>query len=274
MLSDLSDQNALFWSEPCGSQLASALGIQGTPDEKALRLFDEKYFELYPYLKRFLADIISSSSDVLEVGLGMGTVSEWLACNIANYSGLDIAGGPVRIVNQRLMRKGYKGLAIQGSILKAPFSDNSFDAIVAIGCLHHTSDLAMALNECHRILKPNGQLKLMVYYAYSSRRWFQSPRQTLTYLFRELVGNRNVVGTSTAEQRAFYDTNSLGEAAPHTDFISRKSLRSLCKDFRRISCEIKNFESEGIWHCKPREFWLNTSIPSLVGLDLYATLQK
>jgi SAM-dependent methyltransferase len=274
MLYETSRQNEKFWSEPCGSQLASALGISETSGEDSLSLFDENYFTLYPYLKPFLEDIVDSATDVLEVGLGMGTVSEWLADLVPNYHGLDIANGPVQLVNQRLQRKGIKQNAIQGSILASPYPSESFDAIVAIGCLHHTSDLRLALNECRRILRPNGKLKIMVYYAYSARRIFRSPLQTFSYLFREIKGSRCALSCSTPEQRALYDTNSLGEAAPYTDVISRKSLKSLCVDFKDITCELKNFESEDIWRFKDREYWLRTYLPSIFGLDLYATLVK
>ena len=82
---------------------------------------------------------------MLEVGLGYGTVSQKLAQCGAIYTGLDIAEGPVSMVNHRLSSNNLNGSASQGSILAPPFETESFDAIIAIGCLHHTGDLSRAL---------------------------------------------------------------------------------------------------------------------------------
>lgn len=45
------------------------------------------------------------------------------------------------------------------NVLPWPFADNSFDQIVALAVLEHLDiDLVASLNECHRILRPGGQL--------------------------------------------------------------------------------------------------------------------
>lgn len=274
MNSDLSAQNSSFWSEPCGTQLASSLGLSGKVDSNSLDNFDKKYFSLYPYLLPFLSDIEFKSSSVLEIGLGMGSLSQWLASRASIYTALDIAKGPTEIVNLRLKHCNKSQSACQGSILSAPFSDNSFDCIITIGCLHHTGDLKLALDECHRLLRPGGKLKMMVYYAYSARRWASNPLQTLNYLVGEVLGNRTVVDNISQFSRSSYDTNSHGQAAPHTDFISRKSFCKLADNFSNIQFSIMNFEREGIWKLKSRDYWLSTKIPSYLGLDLYVTLEK
>jgi len=274
MCSDISSLNANFWTEPCGSQLAAVLGLAGKQDAQALADFDTNYFKLYPYLTSFFDDLSFEKSKILEIGLGMGTLSEWLAIRSFSYRGLDIAAGPVDIVNLRLSRLGMQQSAVQGSILFAPFESNSFDCIVAIGCLHHTGDLKKSIGECFRMLRPGGRLKLMVYYSYSARRWLNNPLQTALYLMNELTGVRTVVDDVSQSSRASYDTNSAGAAAPYTDFISRKSLRQTCKAFSSSSFMVRNFEREGPWSLFPRSFWLRTPIPSFLGLDLYATLVK
>ena len=187
---------------------------------------------------------------------------------------MDIAAGPVNIANLRLSRLGIEQSAVQGSILSAPFEDHAFDCIVAIGCLHHTGDLQKSIAECFRMLRRGGVLKLMVYYSYSARRWLNNPLQTIRYFSNELVGARAVVSNVSQSSRASYDTNLAGMAAPHTDFISRKSLRQICRAFSTSTFKIQNFESEGPWSLFPRTSWLNTPIPSFIGLDLYATLVK
>lgn len=267
-------QNSAFWSELCGTQFAKSLGV--TDDSPgSLKKFDDWYFTFYPYLFIHIPFEDMKDKDVLEVGLGYGTVSQRLAEAGARYRGLDIAPGPVAMVNHRLKQAGLDGQGQQGSILQAPFADESFDYVVAIGCLHHTGDLFKAIEECRRVLRPGGKLVFMVYYAYSYRRFYQARRETLNYLLRETFGHRGVVGLSAQVERAAYDSNQAGEGAPHTDWISIRSLRSLCRHYSAFSGQTENIDNgQPFEKSLPRRELLKTWIPRWFGLDLYATAIK
>ncbi len=261
--------NAAFWNELCGTSLARAIGV--TDDSpQSLERYDAWYMSLYPYLMHHVRPHEMKGRRTLEIGLGYGTLSQKIAEAGADYQGLDIAAGPVAMVRHRLSQQGLAGNAIQGSILDAPFDDASFDFIVTIGCLHHTGDLAAAIRECRRLLKPGGTLVLMVYNAYSYRRWYQSPRSTLDYLLREARGYRGVVEALKASERALYDSDGSGAAAPHTDWISIKSLRVLCGDFQQVTIARENIDQEPPFARFERGQLLRTPIPKWLGLDLYA----
>jgi SAM-dependent methyltransferase len=271
---DISQKNQLFWNELCGTQFARSLGVTDS-SPASLKRFDDWYFMFYPYLPVHIPFDEITGKRVLEVGLGYGTVSQRIAESGANYSGLDIAEGPVAMVNNRLDQAGLGGTAIQGSILRAPFPDGYFDLVIAIGCLHHTGNLQMALDECRRLLVPGGRLVLMVYYAYSYRRLFQASRETLVYARREMLGYRGVVGQSASVERAAYDTNETGDAAPHTDWISIRSLRKMCQDFSAFSAKLENIDNGRPFERFPsRRELLKRWYPRWFGLDLYATATK
>jgi SAM-dependent methyltransferase len=274
MTETISDKNASFWNELCGTHLAQSLGI--TDDSPAsLKKFDDWYFAFYPYLFTHIPFEDMKGKDVLEIGLGYGTVSQRIAEAGGRYHGLDIAAGPVSMANLRMKHVGQGGSAQQASILAAPFADESFDFVVAIGCLHHTGDLKKAIAECRRVLRPGGKLIFMVYYAYSYRRFIQARGDTISYFLRELIGQRSVVGTSAAIERAAYDANAEGDAAPHTDWISIRSLRSYCKDFSRFSGHIENIDNgPPFTRSAPRRELLKTWYPRWFGLDLYAEAVK
>lgn len=121
---------------------------------ESLRRYDENYFRFYPYLESFIDWNAMRGKRVLEIGLGYGSVSQKIAESGADFTGLDIAANPVKMVNHRLAQSGLPGEAVQGSIFANSLSDNSFDAIVAIGCLHHTGNLAAAIAACRRLLVP------------------------------------------------------------------------------------------------------------------------
>ena len=101
-----------------------------------------------------------------------------------------------------------------------------------------------------------------------------APLSTLLNFAREISGYRGVVGNSAESERAAYDAGSGGVGAPHTDWISVKSLRSLCGRFSSFSARIENIDQEPPFRSRLRKDLLATRWPALVGLDLYATATK
>ncbi|HWA21427.1 MAG TPA: class I SAM-dependent methyltransferase [Caulobacterales bacterium] len=278
MTADVQDHidtaNNAFWNTLCGTTFANSIGV--TDDSPAsLGRFDEWFFKLYPYLEDHVRSNELAGKRVLEVGLGYGSVGQRLAQAGADYMGLDIADGPVEMMRHRLRQAKLPGDATCASILNPPFPPASFDAVIAIGCLHHTGDLKGAIAQCRRLLKPGGRLTMMVYYAYSYRQWGQAKAETRHYLLRELMGYRGVVAGAKAAHRAAYDTDLEGNAAPHTDWISQTSLRRLFRDagFRSSSTKLENIDQAGFHKDRPREEWLETMWPQIWGLDLYATAE-
>jgi ubiquinone/menaquinone biosynthesis C-methylase UbiE len=59
----------------------------------------------------------------------------------------------------------------QGSLLKIPFEDNSFDYAHSFGVIHHTIDWKKSIDEMVRVLKPGGTLSFMVYGSYAPVGW-------------------------------------------------------------------------------------------------------
>jgi len=263
--------NAEFWTEPCGSTAARRLGVTDASRESLAR-FDAWYFATYPYLGDYIPFAEMRGRAVLEVGLGYGTLSQRMAEAGSLYTGLDIADGPVRLVNHRLRQNGLRGQAIKGSILAPPFPDRTFDYVVAIGCLHHTGDMQTAIDTCRRLLVPRGELIFMVYNACSYRRWLMAPLSTLRYRVREAAGLRGAVGAERAAQRRSYDANLAGEAAPHTDFVSIRSLAAMCSAFASFRASIENVGDPSAY-CRflpSRSRLLSTRFAHRLGVDIYA----
>jgi len=100
------------------------------------------------------------------------------------------------------------------------------------------------------------------------------PGKTLIHLLRELSGYRGVIESNTFLERVAYDKNSKGEAAPHTDWISIKSLKKLCAKFSKFGAELENINQEPPFSKTPRKELLLTFLPKIVGLDIYATAIK
>ena len=259
--------NAGFWDELCGTNLARELGITDA-SPASLERFDRAYLDLYPYLAGYLRAPETAGRRVLEIGLGYGTVAELLARAGADYHGVDIADGPVAMARARLERvPGARPEgAQQGSALDLPFPGASFDRVVSIGCLHHTGDLGRAVAEARRVLRPGGELVLMVYNRHSARRVLLWPLLAARH--------RLVAGAPTAEEwlRHANDGTVAGDSPPHTDFVTVAELRGLLHGMRDVRIDRRSIDRVPLGPLEiSRARLMRLGLDRLVGLDLYAT---
>lgn len=269
----ISSKNSEFWNELCGSHLAQQLGIKSNSVED-LKKFDDWYFDFYPYLFDYIPFENMKGKKVLEIGLGYGTVAQKIAESGADYTGIDIAAGPVEMVNHRLQQHNLAGKAVQDDILNPQFAGTNFDYVIAIGCLHHTGDLKKAIDTCHSVLVRGGKLIMMVYYSYSYRRFVYNLGSSVKYFMAETRGLRAPVPAYTDRERKSYDANKEGAGAPHTDFISVRSLKSLLKPFEETECTIENIGQDFPFRWIKRNNIINTPIAKTLGLDLYVIATK
>jgi SAM-dependent methyltransferase len=269
----IDDANRSFWNELCGSNLAHALGIRDDSPE-SLAKFDAYYFDLYPYLARYLKLETMRGKDVLEIGLGYGSVSQRIAAAGARYVGVDIAPRSVAMVQHRLRANGLPGEVRCANALDLPFADHSFNRVVAIGCLHHTGNLKRALQETARVLKPSGTATVMVYNAHSYRRWLYWPSKTWRHWRADTTGHVRAPGETSERERWAYDAKLDGTAAPSTAFVSAAELRRMVDGlFSAGEIRQENAGTELVLRFVPRRLLLS-SLGHVAGLDLYCQLRR
>jgi ubiquinone/menaquinone biosynthesis C-methylase UbiE len=264
----LDEANATFWDELCGSHLAQALGITDRTPE-SLGRFDAAYLGFYPYLGAYLESLAPRGKRMLEIGVGYGTVARWLVARGADYHAVDIADGPVGMARQALEAHGSNpDAAVRASALDLPFDDASFDAVVAIGSLHHTGDLRRAVDEVSRVVRPRGRALVMLYNAHSLNRTVTKPAAMA--LARLLPSHAEWV-----RSRTLRDTSLEGAAAPHTDFSTRKQVRSLFSGFADVTVRSENANGVTVFGRTliQRERLLGILGP-VAGLDLYVRATK
>jgi len=102
---------------------------------------------------------------VLEVGLGAGIdFIQWIRHGAITF-GRDLTTASVEMVKERL---ALENLAADVGLGDAEdlgeFPDNFFDVYYSWGVLHHTPSPERAFAEAHRVLKPGGVLKIMLYH--------------------------------------------------------------------------------------------------------------
>lgn len=268
---ELDARNREFWDELCGSWLARQLGLVGR-DRETLDAFDRAYFAFYPYLLGYVDRFQLAGARVLEVGLGHGSLGEAIVGRGAEYHGLDIAAGPVRMMRHRLAMRGEGGeeRVVEGSAAAMPFGDAQFDFVYAIGCLHHTGALAKSIEEVRRVLVPGGSAVIMLYHAGSAR---QLLRVRLPAAAARLVGRSGPSAEATAE---LYDSNLSGAVAPHTEYVSRETVRRLFARYSAVEIDTRNLEDVRVRGrvLVPRMRLLGSRLERRFGLDLYVVAQR
>ncbi len=122
-----------------------------------------RYHDLLDDLEVELAGRYVRGREVLEVGCGTGLVLRRLAPIASRAVGVDLSPG-------MLARARARGLdVVEGSATELPFPDASFDVAVSFKVLAHVPDLARALAEMARVVRPGGVIVAELYNARSVR---------------------------------------------------------------------------------------------------------
>ncbi len=101
---------------------------------------------------------VQAGERVLDIGSGPGLLAAELAQEGARVVGLD----PSESRLARSRRREIAGAEFQaGDALSLPVADASFDAAVSTQVLENVEDVAGALREAHRALKPGGRLLVL-----------------------------------------------------------------------------------------------------------------
>lgn len=122
------------------------------------RYFVEKH--IIPFME---LDTLSDKK-VVEIGCGIGTDGFMLASSCKEYIGIDLTENAIQFAKKRFELYNLKGsfYALNAEDLSF-FDDNSVDMVYSFGVIHHTEHPEKIIKEVHRILKPNGVFKLMLY---------------------------------------------------------------------------------------------------------------
>jgi glycine/sarcosine N-methyltransferase len=101
---------------------------------------------------------------LLDCAAGIGTQLLGLARHGHQVVGTDISAGALRRARSEARRQGLTAPLAVGDMLRLPYADESFDAVIcadnAIAHLLADGDLARALNQMRRVLRPRGLVVL------------------------------------------------------------------------------------------------------------------
>ena len=85
-------------------------------NKESLKTFDEYYFKMYPYLKDYVLKTYLKDKNVLEIGLGFGTLSG-LTATIPNVVHTNISTGTILGTSSTIGSGVYTNLSIANLVL-------------------------------------------------------------------------------------------------------------------------------------------------------------
>jgi ubiquinone/menaquinone biosynthesis C-methylase UbiE len=154
-------------ADPCGE--VAATGDTGTPDY--FESLDRARQDYAPWMTEELGYAGTAGLDVLDVGCGQGIDLVRYARAGATVTGVDLTPRHVELARHHLEAGGLPGTVVLGDAEQLPFDDESFDWVSSNGVLHHTPDIAKALTEIRRVLRPGGEARIIVYNRASLHYW-------------------------------------------------------------------------------------------------------
>jgi SAM-dependent methyltransferase len=150
-------------NRPCGA-------LDGY-DEYNLAYFEaverDRYETYAPWMTKFVDFGSYAGRKVLEVGVGQGTDLVQFAKGGANVFGIDITQRHLDLAARNLEVRGLHGDLRHATAAAIPFENDCFDVVYSFGVLHCTDNTVRCISECHRVLKPGGELILGMYHTYS-----------------------------------------------------------------------------------------------------------
>lgn len=163
---------------------AQSCGTDAAASEKYTRAYFDEIeafrYESEPYIFSFAQFTRYHGKKVLEAGVGAGTdFIQWVRAG-ADASGIDLTEEAIAHVQHRLQVYDLPPADLRvADVENLPYPDNTFDLVYSWGVIHHSPDTPRALAELVRVLKPGGELKVMVYNRHSLHTFYRWGRYAL-----------------------------------------------------------------------------------------------
>lgn len=126
--------------------------------EDGYDLYADSYERDYEYLNSFENDVLfkllgkPEGQKVLDAGCGTGRLIRFIRDNGGKVTGCDVSERMLGIARKRFPDAEFE----QAGIERLPFTDGSFDLVIATFVIVHLKDLNKAFAEVYRVLRDGG----------------------------------------------------------------------------------------------------------------------
>jgi SAM-dependent methyltransferase len=172
-----------------------------------------------------------AGKQVLEIGCGMGFHTELMTRAGARVTAVDLSPTSVEATRRRLELKGLSARVIEGDAENLPFEGGSFDFVWSWGVIHHSSRTGRAVRQIARVLRPDGECRIMVY------------NRAGAWAYSILVRDHLLKGRFL--RHSFEETLYSSSDGFSARFYVQEQFEDLCRTFfQDVSSEIVGQESD------------------------------
>jgi SAM-dependent methyltransferase len=172
-----------------------------------------------------------AGKDVLEIGCGMGFHTELMTRAGARVTAVDLSPTSVQATRRRLELKRLSAKVLEGDAESLPFEAGSFDFVWSWGVIHHSSRTGRVVRQIARVLRPDGECRIMVY------------NRASTWAYSILVRDHLLKGRFL--RHSFEETLYSSSDGFSARFYVREQFEDLCRTFfQDVSSEIMGQESD------------------------------
>jgi len=242
------DQDKQRAREQWSSDPAGAF-FGGQHEVGSREFFDEverhRYQEYAPWMPAVMGFNEFAGARLLEVGCGMGTDLLQFARGGARVTGVDLTPRSIEISRRHLETYDQHGDFALSDAENLPFAAESFDVAYSNGVLHHTPDTAGAVRELHRVLRPGGLARVMLYHRGSLHYWLQ-------IVFRYGILNAGFLrGKTAAGLMSEHIEINQGGGRPLVKVYSRREARELFSMFREVNVQVEQLTRAELYFLSP-----------------------
>jgi SAM-dependent methyltransferase len=149
-----------YWDgKPCDSDLSDKTRLS----REYFMDIERQRYALQPHILEVISKIDWRGKRVLEIGSGVGTDARVIIGKGGIYTGINVDRASTEATAQALRVFSLPGRVLQRDATCLDFPDGAFDVVYSFGVLHHIPEVEKAVAEIRRVLKPGGDLLLMLY---------------------------------------------------------------------------------------------------------------
>jgi SAM-dependent methyltransferase len=157
-----------FWTRNVNAERLFGQQVSQHPrgEEAYFQDLETQRYRSHRHLLPWIATMRAPAT-VLEIGCGIGLDSYTIARQGLDLVAVDLTEVGVRTASQRFAHNALAGAFAVANAEDLPFPDNHFDYVYSFGVLHHADDTERCIREVHRVLRPGGEARIMLYNRHS-----------------------------------------------------------------------------------------------------------
>ncbi len=230
----MSNKNAVkeFWNaSSCGEDLY----LQGSTEKDAYNNQSSMRYYLEPYIPEFANFKNTIGKDILEIGVGLGSDHQKFAENGAILTGIDLTDRAIQYTKKRFQIYNLNSNLLVDDAENLSFNNDSFDMVYSWGVIHHSPDTSKAISEIFRVLRKDGEARIMIYSKYSIvgyMLWIRyalfklKPFTTLTEIYSNYLESPGTKAYSVREAKKLFKEFKdvkINTILTHSDLLESKA---------------------------------------------------